>query len=479
MRNLFFKIFLWFWAGLFLVGLAGVLTSMWAANHGFERSWRQRLGSMVRLTIRSLEAGVEREGPQALPAAAERLQKEEGIGVWVFGPGGEELAHPGDSPPEVIQDLAAGRRRVREEMRRSRHRPPRFIRWKGRLLMTHPLRMEGSRPLMVVLALPPRPPLARLVGTRTLVIRLLAVLLIATALCWALARYLTAPVRSLRNATAALASGDLDVRVGPSLGRRRDEIADLARDFDRMAGRLQEMIESRERLLRDVSHELRSPLTRLSVALELARKGEGPEVEESLDRIQREADRLNELIGRLLTLTRLENAAVQAGREVDLTGLLREVAADAGFEGAGRDVRVELHCEGNAVVRGEPGLLRSALENVVRNAVRFTSPGSAVELGVGPAEGRVLVRVRDHGPGVPEDLLPRLFEPFYRVESARERGAGGSGLGLAIARRAVESHGGRISARNHPDGGLEVLMELPAAAAVGNLRSQGRAKGGR
>ncbi|HHQ48337.1 MAG TPA: HAMP domain-containing protein, partial [Acidobacteria bacterium] len=353
MRNLFFKIFLWFWAGILLVGVAGVLTSMWAANHGYELSWRQRLGSTVRLSIRSLEATVERGGLGKLPAAAERLGKEEGIEVWVFTSDGRELAHPGSPPPTAVRRMAEGRRLGHRRDMGRRMRGPRFARWQGRLLMAHPLRMEGGQPLTVVLALPPRPPLARLVGTRTLVVRLLAVLLIATALCWALARYLTAPVRRLRQATAALASGDLEVRVGPSLGRRRDEIADLAHDFDRMAERLGEMIASRERLLRDVSHELRSPLTRLNVALELARSGEGPEVGEHLERIQREADRLNELIGRLLTLERLENGSVRLENEVDLAALVQEVAADARFEGAARRVQMAVQAEGPAVVRGD------------------------------------------------------------------------------------------------------------------------------
>ncbi len=467
MRNLFFKIFIWFWAGIFLVGAAGVLTSMWAANHGLELSWRQRIGSMIRLSIRTLESAVEGGGVEALPAAAKRLRKEEKIDVWVFGPGGDDLAHPGTSPPEAVGKLAAARREACERMRRGRFRPPRFTRWEGRILVVHPLRLAQAQPLVVVLALPARPPLARLVGARTLGIRLLMVLLIATALCWALARYLTAPVRRLRAATEALASGNLEVRVGASVGARRDEIGDLARDFDRMAGRLQEMVESRERLLRDVSHELRSPLTRLNVALELARDGGRSGVEESLNRIQREADRLNELIGRLLALTRLEGRSPQRREPVDMRKLLEQVAADAAFEGAGRGVEVKVQAGCDAVVQGDPDLLRSAVENVVRNAVRFTSPDSTVDIGLHRLDGKLVVTVRDRGPGVPGDHLSRLFEPFYRVESARERGAGGTGLGLAIARRTVEGHGGRISARNHPDGGLEVTIELPASPLSG------------
>jgi len=351
---------------------------------------------------------------------------------------------------------------ARSVLEHRRRRPSRFLPWEGRLLVAHRLRPGEGRPLVVVLSLPRRPPLTHLVQAPTLAIRFLLVLGIATLLCWILARHLTTPVRTLRAAAARLAAGELGVRVGDSVGRRGDEIADLARDFDRMAERLQEMLESRERLLRDVSHELRSPLSRLAVALELARNAPPGETE-ALDRIELEAGRLNELIGELLTLTRLGEEQGSRRREVlDLGELVREVAGDAGYEAAGRGVEVCVVVHGDPRVAGSPPELRSAVENVVRNAVRFSPAGSAVEVDVRSGDGACTVTVRDRGPGVPEELLPRLFEPFFKGDPARSHG-GGSGLGLAIARRAVELHGGTITARHREEGGLEVEIRLPRA----------------
>ncbi len=464
MRNLFLKIFLWFWVGIVLVAVAAAVTSMWAASHGLEVSWREHVGSMIRLSGHTMAETVRRDGVDGLPAAAEKLRQDEHIDIYVIGRNGEDLAHPGVAPPEPVVQMAGHHQRRRGP--RPGGRQPRFMPWQGRMLVARHLRATDGPPLTVVMALPKRPALAHLVQPRTLAVRLLTVLIIATVLCYLLARYLTAPVRRLRAATAEIAAGNLGVRVGPAVGRRRDEIADLARDFDRMAERLQEILESRERLLRDVSHELRSPLSRLNVSLELARRESAAGGGEALDRMQREANRLNELIGEVLTLTRLgvpEKARTEA--DVDIADLVREVADDARFEAGVRHVSVRVVAAGEAVVRGVRTQLRSAIENVIRNAVRFSPDGGAVDVEVGrsPEAGCTSITVRDQGPGVPDAQLAQLFDPFFRADAAREPGVGGSGLGLAIARRAIELHGGTIEARNRSDGGLEVDISLTAA----------------
>ncbi len=456
MGRLFLRIFLWFWLGIVLVGAAVALTSMWAASQGLDATWRGRLGSTVRLSVHTLAESLRREGPGGLPAAAGRLEDEEKIRVWVITPDGADLAHPGETPPGTVTRMA------REILGRRRGRTPHFLPWEGRLLVAHRLRGENGRPLVVVLALPQRPPFTHLVQVPTLAVRFLLVFGIATLLCWALARYFTRPVRMLREATARLAAGELDVRVGGTVGRRGDEIGDLARDFDRMADRLEEMVTSRERLLRDVSHELRSPLARLAVALELARDAKPGETE-PLDRIELEAGRLNELIGELLALTRLDEAGGDRRRERIAVGdLAGDVAEDAGYEARGRDVEVRVTVDGSPRVTGSVPVLRSALENVVRNAIRFAPAGTTVDVEVGSSGGECFVTVRDRGPGVAEELFPKLFEPFATGEPARGHG-GGSGLGLAITRRAVELHGGSVSARNREGGGLEVTIRLPLA----------------
>jgi two-component system sensor histidine kinase CpxA len=296
-------------------------------------------------------------------------------------------------------------------------------------------------------------------------LRLLAVLVTAAAACYGLARYVVRPLATLRAATRALAQGDLSVRVRSTMGRGTDEFVELGRDFDRMAERLDALVTAERRLLRDISHELRSPLARLNVALGLARQ-KGGEDQAVLDRIEREAERLNALIGQLLMLAWLESGtAAPARKPVDLADIVREVAEDAAFEAKSRGREVEVAETCDAVVLGDPELLHSAVENVVRNAVRHTREGTAVAVGMRrdahAAPARIRIWVRDHGGGVPDAALPYIFQPFYRVGDARDRGTGGVGLGLTIVHRTVQLHGGTVSAANAPGGGLLVELDLP------------------
>jgi two-component system sensor histidine kinase CpxA len=219
---------------------------------------------------------------------------------------------------------------------------------------------------------------------------------------------------------------------------------------------------SQRRLLRDVSHELRSPLARLRVALELARSNAGPDVASSLDRIEVETTRLDQMIGQLLLLERLQAGEHDAeALTFDLSQLVREVVEDAAFEAGPSGAAVELGEAPPLLIDGHPTLLRSAVDNILRNAVRHSPADSVVEVAVSRDERTIEVTVRDSGIGVPDDDLERLFEPFFRVTDSRDRSSGGSGLGLAIARRAIELHGGSLQARNHEGGGLVVTAELP------------------
>ncbi len=294
-------------------------------------------------------------------------------------------------------------------------------------------------------------------------LRLTGLLLTAVVVCYLLALYLTSPIRKLRRATNRLAEGQLDTRVASEVGRRRDELADLARDFDEMAERIESLITSQQRLNRDISHELRSPLARLNVALEIAKQKSSLETQPILDRIETESTRLNEMIGRLLTLAQLESGAVDVERvRVDLAELVRDVAADADFEAKAKGRHVEVSQITPCTVLGSENLLRSAVENVLRNAVRYTGEGTVVDVSLTANNGHATVRVADHGGGVPEDELVNIFRPFYRIGEARERKTGGIGLGLAIAERAVKAHKGRITARN-ANGGLQIDIELEKA----------------
>ena len=300
------------------------------------------------------------------------------------------------------------------------------------------------------------------------IIRLLVVLIVSSIACYLLSRYMTRPIIELREAAKRLASGDLAARVAPAVGARGDEIGELARDFDVMAERVEALLTSQRQLLGNISHELRSPLSRISVALELAGRHSTPEAERYLGRIEVEAERLNELIGRLLAFTRLESGLNIKKEPFDLAGILSEVAADADFEGQSSGKTVRVVQSEQCIVSGVRELIYSAIENVVRNAVRYTAEGTEVEIALRcireGAAHLALMEVRDHGPGVPENDLRKLFRPFYRVGEGRERQTGGTGLGLAITERAILLHGGSVKAVNVPDGGLAVEIILPMIA---------------
>ena len=297
---------------------------------------------------------------------------------------------------------------------------------------------------------------------RVFALPLLVTALLSGLLCYWLARYLLRPVKELREATQAMAAGDFAQRVAPGLGGRRDEIADLAHDFDHMAARIEQLVSAQMQLLGDISHELRSPLARLVVALELAQQKQGGAASAEYERIALEAERMNDLIGQLLTLSRLESGAGKIAAEtVDIDALLERLVENCNFELAADERRAVIVESAPAAIEGDPALLTSAFENVIRNAARYTDSGTAVEVAARTADGWLEVRVRDHGPGITESMLERVFDPFVRVGDARDRGSGGHGLGLAIAKRAIGLHGGEIAAANHPDGGLEISIRLP------------------
>jgi len=292
-------------------------------------------------------------------------------------------------------------------------------------------------------------------------LRFLVLALLTGAFCWGLARYLSDPARKLSRATHQLAGGDLGVRVAPSMGRRRDELADLGRDFDAMAARIEELVGNQRRLLSDISHELRSPLARLNVALELASDDASPTSRAFLTRIGEESAELDTLIGGLLSLQRLEARENQIERTpLDLAQLVSRVAGDVAFEAENLNQTVEVTRLDECEIQGNAELLRSALQNVARNAL-LHGAGKCIEIALEKTSDAALVSVRDFGAGVPDDLLERLFEPFYRVATARDRQSGGTGLGLSITRRAIEAHGGQVRAFNAQGGGLRVEISLP------------------
>lgn len=322
-----------------------------------------------------------------------------------------------------------------------------------------PLPGPPPRPFVAGEVPPPAPPPPRhplLPPAMPLLAGSVVSLLVAALLAWYFAR----PIRSLRAAFDAVAQGRLETRAGPAMGRRRDELADLGGDFDRMVERLQALVGAQRRLLHDVSHELRSPLARLQAAAGLMRQR--PErAAELVGRIERDSGRIDVLVGELLTLARLESGMAGAPVAVDLTALLEALVADARFEAEATGCTVTLAAPATLRLRGDAELLRRAVENVLRNALRHSPPGGVVEVAARRVAAGIVVEVADRGPGVAEAGLARIFEPFARGDGGAE--GKGYGLGLAIARAVAGLHGGCIRAANREGGGLTVAIDLPAA----------------
>jgi two-component system sensor histidine kinase CpxA len=279
--------------------------------------------------------------------------------------------------------------------------------------------------------------------------------------CWALAVNIASPLRSLARTVDRFGAGDLGVRVNST---RKDEIGELSSAFDRMAERIGTLLTAERRLLQDISHELRSPLARLGFAAELVRTASDRDA--AVERLKKEIHRLTDLVGALLQVTMAEgDPSSTVPERLRLDGLLMEVVEDCRVEADGRGCTIALRTETPLAVMGDHEVLRRAIENVIRNSIRYAPQESKVEVDLAATKGAASISVRDYGPGVPEEALPKIFQPFFRVDNSRDSSTGGMGLGLAIAMRAVGLHHGQLRAQNaYP--GLRVLIELPIEAAL-------------
>jgi len=451
MKSLFLKIFLSFWVALALFLVIAILLTL--ALRPRSATWDALRTTVLNDSVAAYEQG----GATQLSQYFDNLEASQNVRAFLFDERGEEVSHR--AVPDWAIRVARGGKRAPHD---------------GVLFPAPPVQRESRASsdgtYTLVMGLPPGPRF--FFGPRGMPVPGLVIAVLSSGMvCYFLAWYLTKPVTRLRAATQRLAAGDLSARAGDPGSRRRDEIAGLIRDFDTMAGRLETLVKAQSRLLNDISHELRSPLARLNVALGLARQRSGPESAAMLERIELEASRLNELIGRLLTLARLEDGEQRVpSAPVLLDEVVLNVAEDAEFEAQARHCHVRSEIPGGIwEVRGDASLLHSAIENVVRNAIRYTREGTTVAIHLERAENaggeEAVVRVTDCGDGVPADALEKLFQPFYRLDDARGRQTGGVGLGLAITERAVRFHGGRVAATNRAEGGLMVEIHLPLMPA--------------
>jgi two-component system sensor histidine kinase CpxA len=507
-HRLFFKIFVAFWTAMTATGV--LLLALETERAGqLQRRSRIINGDAVAFYAVSLAKDHEDKQTWESREFLQDLRSRTSIRGWLFDHLSREVS--GHDPAELrrlrtqIPMSVWTRLRGRARIGAGTHFEP----LGGVTLAAHAARGPSGQIYLFVGALPQSRFGPWNAAPHVQALRLLTILVAAGTVSWILARHLTRPVETLRQATQHLAQGDLSARAAHTAENQRDELGDLSRDFNQMATRLEALVQERERLveaqkrlLGDVAHELRSPLARLSVALELARDATvstsaAPETEAAHARIEREIGRLKDLISRLLTLSRLESGVQKLENvSIELPVLIESVVADANFEvrptktvaaqiGAGTGFEY--------VVQGTPDLLRSALENIVRNALRHTPDQTSVQVSLWsecdndgstsqrwnldqencyaspmptPASAWAVVSVRDEGTGVPPDELREVFRPFYRAGKGRATRDGGAGLGLTIALRAVELHGGQMRACNAEDGGLLVEMRLPLALTL-------------
>lgn len=435
MRSLFAKILVWSFGTMAVALVAFWLVSLYVTNRTARRGGF--FGRARAMQMEDARAAYQAGGPQALSAYLQRLEKFFPGEHYLTDASGKDLATGEDRSALLAQDSP----------------PPSFWRSTADRMVLKESDAEDHYHFIVVVQ--------RRAVLWELVPYYLLILVVVVIFSYILAIHLASPLRALGKTVQQFGRGDLTARVN---SRRKDEIGELSRSFDQMAERIQTLLTAERRLLQDISHELRSPLARLSFAVELARTAEDREA--AVARMKKEVDRLSSLVGGLLQVTRVEGDPASRNLEIlSLDQLIRHVVEDCSIEAVTRGCHVNLTSPAPVTIHGDQELLRRAVENVLRNAIRHSPSGAAIEVGLEVSSQNVTVSIRDYGPGVPEDLMTDIFKPFFRVESSRDSASGGVGLGLAIAKRAVALHHGNMTARNM-NPGLLVSVELPIEAAA-------------
>jgi two-component system sensor histidine kinase CpxA len=429
------KVFLWFWLGVVVV--SGTLIGLTELTHSRaedDRLWREKYGPRVDLWARQETHILRTKGSAALEEYVGSFQSDPGVLNYMFDAAGHEVFDRTPAKPvlNIIDSLRESPGWTQRVDPSERIIAERVIDANGNpydVVVDFPAPSVLSQSLFDLLSAD----FSRGHPTRASIVRLAAVIGVAGIFCFVLARHIAAPIDRLRSATRKIASEQLETRIDRDVLERGDELADLGHDFNRMAGRIEDLVTAQRRLLSDVSHALRSPLARLNVALGLARRHSAPGAAEHLDRIELETERLNTLIGQLLTMARVDSGVDLEHRTVfDLAAVVDEVAMDADYEARSRRRTVQVAGTRNCFVEGAPDMVRGAIENVVRNAVRHTADGSTVDISLDRRDvgGRphAIIQVRDHGPGVPDKIVPGLFVPFYRGTNGHTESQNGTGL---------------------------------------------------
>ena len=451
MTRLYWRIFFSFWIVIILTVVVTVAVNTIAFRDELV-NWRfDALSNSLSNLSQQAQRALDRGGEEELRRWLRRHQLQQPAAtLLIVGPGGEELLR---RPLPVVSD------RWRRQMQRlqqdrdvfRRGRPPRVQQLEAANGQAYRMMIPGFTPRLG----------GWFMSSEARVLFPVMLVLLSGLACLLLARYLTKPIRAFRTAGQSIAAGDLDARVGPEIAKRKDEFGNLANDFDRMADRIQELLDAKQQLLRDVSHELRSPLARLQAAVGLIRQKNANVVDANLDRIEQEADNLNEMIGQILSMARMESDTTIEKTPVDLGAVVAEIVDDARYEGERHDKSIEFEPGPACRVDIDEALMHTAIENVIRNAIQHSRKNTLVTLESDPKGPRLTIC--DDGPGVRSVDVEKIFEPFFTRHSEGRTGTAGAGVGLTIARRAVELHGGTIRASNAEKGGLVIEIELPGA----------------
>jgi two-component system sensor histidine kinase CpxA len=449
-NSLFWKIFLWFWATVIVIALSMVVTFLLDPARNSSR-WHESLSRMALYSGTAAMEEAELHGAPAASAYMKDVGNTTHMNACLLDEAGEVIA--GDRCELFTRNISLARS--------TQHISVSVKDGVARVVL--PILSTSGRKYIYAGEIPVGAPD---IGKSAIVVRLCLAFFVSFCICYLLTRYLTAPILRLREASHRLAAGDLSTRASESMERRNDELGFLVRDFNAMAGRIEELISRQQQLIYDISHELRSPLARLNVALDLGRERKGSD--SAFDHMEQDIDCMSEMIGRMLTVAKLDASSTEVQMtRVDLGELASRVVRSAEFELRERDNAVRFTMREECFVHGNAELLQSAIENVIRNAVRYTSSDASVEVQLQHVEkddgSFILLSVRDFGTGVPEAELSNIFRPFYRVANDRDRQSGGAGLGLAIADRVIRVHGGTIHAQNASPHGLRVDILLPAA----------------
>lgn len=446
-RGLFFKIFLGLWSILMLFAITPIVFFMLGNPDNRDTFYKMAKRDIEKSLYKDIRTAAKDNDKEQIRELIAEAEKKLGIDIYIFDKDNNEV--DGQSYPVMINDLLAemsdGKLVLIKKMSENEDSGiVRLLRTEDYVLVSYP---NGTEPSSYIPAI-----MWHHVNI------LVHILILASVASIIIVRYLVKPLLTLSKASRQIAEGDFSVRVSDKVNSR-DEIGILAKDFDIMAEKLEMNRENQETMLRNISHELRSPLTRLRLSLELARGKSDESIHPALDRIENESEKLNEMIGKLIEISRIKASDNIHGDSGDILNILKSIIKDCSFEAAetGKELRSDEVV--SAMIYANPELLRSALENIIRNAIKYAE--SVVTLKAEASDGKVMIEVTDDGCGVPEEHLVNIFTAFYRVQSDRDRKTGGTGLGLAIAKAVIEAHKGNITAENGKDGGLRVCVTLP------------------